>query len=272
VAFYLFLAYVVAVILAVRMENSFVFYGLTEEQGWASLPEDENWEDVSLISADGTKIHALWWPRDGADGALLFCHGNGGNVSHCQYIARSMRDVLNVSVLVFDHPGYGKSEGHPSEAGCYAAGEAAHRWLTQEKNHPVPPEKVILWGESLGGGIATDLAMRHPYRALMLYRTFTSVPDVGQRMFPWLPVRWVARTRFDNLSRLPHCRGPVLFTHAVDDDLIPIEQAEALYAAAPEPKYMYWEEDAHHHSAFPVEFLVKAKQFLEKVEAQENER
>jgi fermentation-respiration switch protein FrsA (DUF1100 family) len=268
--FSLLAAYLAILIMLMWFETQMVYLASTAEQSWNNPPAETSWQDIDLVSSDGAKIHAWWCPHDGADGALLFCHGNGGNLSHRGPFIQHLQKVYNVSVLIFDYPGYGKSDGSPTEAGCYAAAEAAHTWLTRTKDDPVPPERVHLWGESLGGGVAIELASKHPYRALFLVRTFTSLPDVGQRMYPWLPVRWVMRNRFDNLSKLPRCKGPVMFTHGDADELVPFRQAERLYEAAPEPKYFYLQEGADHNTPFPEEFFLKAKAFLDEVESDRN--
>src|SRR5262249_37238925 len=149
------------------------------------------------------RIHAWWIPQPGARGALLYCHGNAGNLSHCARLALLLKQALGESVLLIDYPGYGKSEGQPNEPGCHAAGDAAHEWLIQVQK--IPPERVILFGTSLGAAVATDLASRRPHRALVLVRAFTSAPDMAQHLYPFLPARWLTRSRFDSLARIGGC-------------------------------------------------------------------
>jgi fermentation-respiration switch protein FrsA (DUF1100 family) len=216
---------------------------------------------VDLRTPDGTRIHAWWLPCPGASGALLYCHGNAGNLSDRGLVVRYMGPALRESVLIVDYPGYGRSAGTPTEAGCYAAADAAYDYLTGTRR--VPPEQVVLYGESLGGGVVVDLASRRPHRGLVLVSTFTTIPDVGQRLFPWLPVRWVMRNRFDSLAKIGRCRGPVFVVHGTADGLVPVAMGRRLFEAANEPKAFFPVEGAG-HNGLPIEsFLPKLRQFLD---------
>lgn len=216
------------------LERHLVFRPCSPAQAW-NPPVEADTQDVALISSDGVRLHA-WWlpPRDAAAGAILVAHGNGGNLSHRGQLAADLRRATGAGVLVFDYPGYGKSEGQPTEASCYAAGEAAFHWLTTTAH--IPAGRIVLLGESLGGGVVVELATRHDHRALVLVFTFTSLPAAAKYHYPFLPVYTLMRTRFDNLAKIPQCRRPVLLVHGTADRVIPITHSEALYAAAHEPK------------------------------------
>src|SRR5207244_2824131 len=118
-------------------------------------------QDVTLALADGTKVHARWAPNPRAVGALVYCPGNAGNLEQRGRLVKETYDALGESILIFDYPGYGRSEGTPSEAGCYAAGQAAYDWLVREQK--ISPGRIVIFGESLGGGVAVDLASRQPH-------------------------------------------------------------------------------------------------------------
>ena len=263
---FLVLAYGVIVLMLMLLENMLVFRPSSAKQFWADPPEGIVCEEMYLKTTDGTKIHARWFPKQGASGTVLLFHGNGGNLSHRRQIIVELQNTFDSSVLIFDYPGYGKSSGSPSEAGCYASAEAAYHWLTVEKKDPESSEKVIFWGMSLGGGVAVEMASRHPYRALCLNRTYTSLPDVGQGQYPWVPVKWLMRNRFDNLAKLPSLQGPIIFSHGKKDTLIPFHHAESLFAAAQDPKISIWDADGDHHTPLPPEYFREAKAFLEKIE------
>ncbi len=205
----------------------------------APPPADVAVEDVTLTSADGTPLHAWWGAPPGwkpADGAVLFCHGNGGHLAWRAGVLRSWLPT-GQAMLLFDYPGFGKSAGQPSEAGCYAAGDAAFAWLTDVQG--VDPGRVLLYGGSLGGAVAIDLATRRRCRALFLVSTFTSFPDMAQKVVPWVPGRWLVRNQFNSLAKIGSVRVPVFIAHDRDDGLIPFSQAERLYAAAHEPKRFF---------------------------------
>jgi fermentation-respiration switch protein FrsA (DUF1100 family) len=242
-------------------ENWLVFRPTPASQDWQKLPSPDT-QDVQLTSADGTRIHAWWCPAKDSDLALLYCHGNAGNLSHRGISIVKLREKIGASVLIIDYPGYGKSEGTPTEKGCYAAADAAYAWLTDEKKYP--PKKILLYGGSLGGGIVTDLASRKEHRALILDKTFTSLPDVAADLYWWLPApkRLLMTNRFDNLSKIRSVRSPVFIAHGTADELIPYPHGERLFAAANEPKRFYPIPGLGHNESLPDELFTSLKEFL----------
>jgi fermentation-respiration switch protein FrsA (DUF1100 family) len=253
------IAYLCVLAALMVMEDRLVYHPIPAAEEWRAAP-NERVQDVELHGADGTRLHGWWYPQEGARGAILFCHGKYGNVSQYGKTILELGQGLGESVLIFDYPGFGRSEGRPSEAGCYAAADAAYDWMTREQQ--VPAERVVLYGESLGGGVAVDLASRRPHRALVLVKTFTSLPDVGQNLFPWLPVQWVMRNRFDSLAKIGRCERPVFVAHGTDDDLVPFALGQRLFAAAREPKAFFPVQGAGHNDGLEGAFLPELQQFL----------
>jgi uncharacterized protein len=232
--------YVGVLIVLLWLENWFLFTPTTAAEDWRPPPEGLHVEDVSLRSKDGVALHAWWatpqrWQPE--DGAVLYCHGSGGNLSGRGEAVKLWVKALRLPVLIVDYPGYGLSEGTPTEAGCYAAGDAAHDWLT--KTMGVPGHRIVLLGGSLGGAVATDLAVRRPPRALVLIAAFTSFPDMAQKSYPWLPARWLVRNQMDNLNKIGKVKSPVFIAHGTADSLIPFSQGERLFAAANQPKRFF---------------------------------
>ncbi|MCI0705757.1 MAG: alpha/beta hydrolase, partial [Planctomycetia bacterium] len=163
-------------------------------------------------------------------------------------------------VLLFDYPGYGKNAGKPTEASCYAAGEGAYKWLTDEAK--IAPNRIILCGESLGGGTAVELATKHDHRALVLIYTFTSLPAAAKYHFPFLPTYTLMRTRFDNLSKIGRCTRPVFFVHGTADRVVPFSHSEQLFAAANEPKHFVRLEGVDHSMLLGEPFTSELVKFL----------
>ena len=126
----------------------------------------------------------------------------------------------------------------------------------------VSPERLLLFGKSLGGGVAVDLARRRPHRALVLAKTFTSAPAVGQGLYPFLPVSLLMRNRFDVLTKLRDCHGPVFIAHGTADTLIPFAHAERLFAAANEPRHFLAMPGVDHNDPFPADFWPTLREFL----------
>jgi pimeloyl-ACP methyl ester carboxylesterase len=250
----LVLSYGSAMLLLMLFENT-ILYRPKRPTALESVPADVRAQDLWLSTATGITIHACWLPCPGARRALMFCHGNTGR--HPQ-VARLIQG-LKLSLLLFDYPGYGVSGGEPSEAGCYAAADAAYDWLRAQ----VAPERIVIAGQSLGGGVAVDLASRRTHGALVLFKTFTSVPDVAHYQCPLLPARWLAHNRFDNLAKVGRCGGPTLIAHAENDDLVPLSQAQELFGAACEPKSLCLLPGCGHRGSFPGDFLEMLKTFLD---------
>lgn len=241
-------------------ENRLAFAPARAGVSWAD-PPDPAVQDVWLAAADGTRLHAWYLPGHRDAGAVLLSHGNAGNVSGLGPMVAGLRRHLGRAVLAYDYPGFGRSGGAPTEAGCYAAGDAAYRWLTADRNHP--PGRVVLLGESLGGGVAVDLATRHDHAALVLVSTFTSLPDAAGYHYPWAPCRTLMSNRFDSLAKIGRCRRPVFVAHGTADGVVPFGQGERLFAAANDPKRLLAVEGAGHGVAFGDRLGAELKRFLD---------
>ncbi|MCB0210042.1 MAG: alpha/beta hydrolase, partial [Anaerolineae bacterium] len=158
----------------------------------------------------------------------------------------------------------GQSEGSPSEAGSYLDAEAAWHYLTEERR--IAPEKIVIVGRSLGGGVATWLAQHQSAAALVLESTFTSIPDMAAHQYPFLPVRPLTRIRYNTLARLPHIDMPLLIVHSPADDVIPYEHGRQIFQAAAEPK-QFLEIQGDHGSGFLTSgeiYALTFKTFVEK--------
>jgi fermentation-respiration switch protein FrsA (DUF1100 family) len=198
------------------------------------------WEDISFAAADGTRLNGWYFPAQTnspyASVAVLLCHGNAGNISHrLDYYDLLLQ--LGVSVFAFDYRGYGRSSGSPSEEGTYLDAEAAYRWV---HDRGFGATNIIALGESLGGAVVSELALRVPLAGIILVSTFSSIPAIGKELFPFLPVNWMCTIRYDTSSKLPRLKIPVLLMHSRNDTLIGYHHAEKNFAAANEPKFL-WE-------------------------------
>lgn len=189
-----------------------------------------SYSDLEIASGEG-RLHGWSIPPASGDHWVLFCHGNGGNISHRLEVARLLHE-LDLGVVLFDYRGFGQSRGEiTSEADLLQDGEAAYHWLASRT------KSILIYGESLGGGVASHLAHSKPCQGLVLQSTFTRLTDQAQELYPWLPVRWLSRFRLATVDRLPSLRCPVLVMHSRQDDLIAFHHGQALYAAAAEPKH-----------------------------------
>jgi fermentation-respiration switch protein FrsA (DUF1100 family) len=258
----LVIAYLVTIAVLLFLERKLIFRPVAAAEHWLA-PPNPLVQDVELRIEDGTKIHGWWcpvadWSPD--QGALLYCHGNAGNLSWRAGAIAQWQKEMHLSVFIFDYPGFGRSEGSPSEEACYAAGDAAYDWLAKTRH--VAPESIILYGKSLGGGVAIDLATRRPHSALVLAKTFTSMPDEAQKVCPIMPARWLVRTQFDNLSKIKKCTQPVFIAHGTTDGLIPFSFGQRLFEAANEPKQFCAMEGVDHNDPLTAEFYQSLRAFL----------
>jgi pimeloyl-ACP methyl ester carboxylesterase len=187
------------------------------------------YEQVEIKTSDGELLHGWFVPAPGERAVVLFFHGNAGNISHRLDTLRIFNS-LDLSVLIFDYRGYGLSSGRPSEQGTYEDAQAAWRHLVDTRG--VSPDRIILFGRSLGGAVATWLAAQQPPGALIVESAFRSVPDLAAEIYWFLPVRSLARIEYPVERLVREVSAPVLIVHSRDDEIIPFSHAEALHAAA----------------------------------------
>ena len=207
-------------------------------------------EDVAFATQDGVRLHGWYCPVPRPRCVFLMMHGNAGNITHRVDRIMAWQHLLNVSVFVFDYRGYGRSAGQPNEPGVYHDARAAYHWLTADKG--IAPDDVVFFGESLGAAVALQLATEVPPRALILESPFTSAVEIGQRAFPWLPVRWIMRNRFASIEKIGRYHGPLLIIHGPQDTVIPLAMGQTLFAHANEPKRFYPVTGADHNEVAVV--------------------
>jgi uncharacterized protein len=182
---------------------------------------------------------------------LLICHGNAGNLSEFDRpVHYAGLRGLGLSLLVFDYRGYGESGGFPTESGLYHDADAAYRYLREQLG--VPASRIVIFGHSLGSAVAVDLASRAPSAGLIVEGALTSATDRGAELYPYIPVRWIAASRFSSLEKIGRVTVPKLFLHAQRDEVIPLAHGRRLYDAAPQPK-TFIELRGGHGDAFEVD-------------------
>lgn len=232
--------------------------GLRYEEVWLPVTQQNRTE----------RIHAWWIPaRATATGVVLHLHGNGINMG--ANIGQAHRfHQLGLSVLLIDYRGYGRSEGKfPHEQQVYQDAEAAWHYLTQVR--AIDPQHILIYGHSMGGAIAINLASQHPQAAgLIVQSSFTSMQDM---------VDWVARyrifptgllltQRFSSIQKVPRLQMPSLFIHGLEDDEVPAQMSQKLYAASPQPKQLYLVPNAGHNDVGEIggaEYLQALQQFVQ---------
>ena len=234
-----------AILLAVFQRH--LIYFPTQE--YEAVPTDIGiaYEDVTFTAADGVRLAGWYVPRESATGAIIFFHGNGGNISHRLHAIQSLH-AQGLNVFIIDYRGYGRSKGKPFEDGLYLDAEAAWQYLTQTRGES--PARIALFGESLGGAVAIELAVRHTPAALVVESTFTSMAELAKVHYPYFPVKLIVREKYDSIGKIGQVRCPVLVLHGSDDELVPLDMGKALFAAAPEPKRFIETPGGHNEAGF----------------------
>lgn len=204
-------------------------------RAWVGTPDQLGmaWESVQLETGDGVLLDAWWVPARNPRAALLFFHGNAGNISHRLHSIRQFHD-LELSVLIIDYRGYGRSEGRPSEEGTAKDARAAYEWMLRYSGFPA--EQLVVFGRSLGAAVAAELVREHSSAALILESPFRSVPDLARSLYPWLPLGPLIRYRYPTERYVSDISVPILVIHSPDDELVPFSHGRAVYEAAESPR------------------------------------
>jgi fermentation-respiration switch protein FrsA (DUF1100 family) len=218
-------------------------------------------EDAWFEATDGVHLHGWFAQAEQPRAVVLYAHGNAGNITSRREVLRFFRDQLRASILVFDYRGYGRSQGSPTEAGILADARGARRWLARREG--IAEGDIVLLGQSLGGGVAVDLAARDGARGLILENTFTSLPDVGASYFKLVPVHWLMSMRLDSLARIRDYHGPLLQTHGDADTTVPFELGKRLFEGANEPKQFICVPGGGHNDPPTRDYLVALDRFLD---------
>ncbi len=218
-----------------RLVNAFLYFperSLSGAPGAVGLA----YEELRFAAEDGPELHGWWVPGQRQGPAILFFHGNAGNISHRLDILRRLYDRVGLSVLIFDYRGYGKSSGSPSEEGLFADARAARALL---RARGWDRDGVVLYGRSLGAAVALHAAVEDPPLGCVLEAPFTSLEDMARLHYPVLSqlvMPWV-RGRYANLAAVRRLASPALFLHGDRDGVVPIGMGWRLFDACPAPKW-----------------------------------
>ena len=253
--------YLVVLLLLIFLENSLIFPAPKYPTGeWQ--PADLTFEDVYFNSEDGTRLHGWYVDHPNPKSHVLFCHGNGECVSYLTALLNRYHHEFGVSIFAFDYRGYGRSEGSPYEHGVLADGHAAQTWLAEKAG--IQLSEIVIVGRSLGGAVGVDLASHNGARALVLERTFTKMPEVASRLYPFLPVKMLMKTQFDSARKIGSYKGPLLSSHGTDDQIIPFELGKQLFEIATSENKQFVEEPGlGHNDPYSEEYLNALGNFLE---------
>lgn len=221
------------------------------------------YEDIFFNTKDKVRLNGWFIPADNPRGTLLFCHGNAGNMSHRIEIIEIFHKV-NLNVFIFDYRGYGRSQGSPSEKGLYRDAQAAYKYLLGRGD--IDKEAVVVYGKSIGANVAVDLASKVKAAILISESAFTSAYEMGKKLFPFLPIKWLISIKYDALTKIKDISIPKLIIHSQDDEIVPFKLGEKLFEAAQEPKEFYKMSGGHNEAVFMAreEYRDRVDNFLGK--------
>ena len=218
-------------------------------------------EDVVITTEDGERLVGWWKPPQPGRALLVYFHGNGGSLWNRRERARLLTESGR-GLLMISYRGYSGSTGSPSEEGLRVDAEAAYRFVSRYE-----PKRIVLYGESLGTGVAIRLASREPVGGVILDAPFTSIADVAQPLLRFVPVGLLLRDTFRSIDRIAEIRSPLLVMHGQRDGVIPIALGERLFAAAVEPKRFLRLAGVDHVSVLESGGLAAVESFLAEVES-----
>jgi uncharacterized protein len=273
----IFMAYLVVCLFVYFQQPKYIYapsHVIEKTPALYNLPFDDVWLPVATNKNE--RIHGWWIGSNHPDGrVLLYLHGNALNVGANVYAASGFQKA-GFSVLLIDYRGFGRSKGRfPNEKRIYEDAATAWNYLVQQN---IAPSQIYIYGHSLGGAVAIDLAVKHPQAAgLIVESSFTSIQRVvvAQKLFKFFPVKLLLTQKFESILKVPHLKMPVLFIHGIDDSTIPAFMSKELYAVAPRPKELILVPGANHNNVgeiAPSKYLKAVHSFIEVVSNRQTQR
>ncbi|TRD11266.1 alpha/beta hydrolase [Erythrobacter insulae] len=214
-------------------------------------PLTPGYQDVTLTTSDGLALRSFY--REAREGlpTIVYFHGNAGTLEAAS-VSNAVFADTGFGILMVEYRGYGGNPGDPTETGFYRDGDAAIAWL---KKNDVAPNQLVIVANSIGGGVGTEMALRHNPAALVLIAPFTSLPDAAQDNLWWLPARLLVREQYDNAAKIPQLNLPILIQHGTADRVVPYEHGRALSQLSPRADFQ-----SHEGSGHGLSFTTRSKE------------
>ena len=190
---------------------------------------------------------------------LLIFHGNAGDLSNRIYKLNEL-NKLDINILLISWRGFSGNKGSPTEKNLYDDAEAAIKWLNEKK---VKNDKIILYGESLGTGVAVEMGKRYSFNSLILESPFTSIENSAKIYYPYLPVKLLLKDRYDSINKIKMIKSPILIMHGKKDDVVPFDMGQKLFEEANQPKHSYFTTTDDHMMEFNYKLINEIKNFIE---------
>jgi hypothetical protein len=239
-----------------------LLYPASDRRTTAAEAGLSGFQDLVLTTPDGERLVAWWKPPQPGKAVILYFHGNGGSLWNGRFRAQALT-ASGRGLLMISYRGYSGSTGAPTEAGLHTDARSAYDWVAQSYE----ASRFVVYGESLGTGVAVRLASEQPLAGLILDAPYTSTADVASLTYWYVPVSWLMLDQFRSLDIIEKVKAPILILHGTEDRTIPFAFGERLYAAAPEPKRFVRIEGGNHARNLEQGGMAAVADFLAAVEA-----
>ena len=216
-------------------------------------------EKIKVTTQDNIQLVA-WYHKKNLNNykTILFLHGNAGSLENRIHKINHFKD-MNINFLIIAWRGFSGNNGKPSEQGLYEDGKSAINWITEKQ---VDEKNIILYGESLGTGVATHLAQNKSYAGIILETPFTSMIDAAKTFYPYIPVNLLLKDKFENYKKIKNINSPILIMHGEVDQIVPFTMGKKIYELANEPKYSYFTKYDNHMMEYDEKLVFALKSFL----------
>tara|TARA_B100000963_G_scaffold356347_1_gene376286 strand:+ start:928 stop:1728 length:801 start_codon:yes stop_codon:yes gene_type:complete len=255
----LIIAYIIVVIFIYFYQRNLLY--LPSENNYQNDKIQFNYDEVFLKVNDEIKLKSWLIKKDlKRYKTLLIFHGNAGDLSNRIYKLNEL-NKLNLNILLISWRGFSNNKGSPTERNLYEDAETAIKWLNEKQ---VKNEKIILYGESLGTGVAVEMGKKFNFNSIILESPFTSIENSAKIYYPYLPVSLLLKDKYDSISKIKMVTSPILIMHGEKDDVVPFYMGKELFEKANNPKHFYFTPDDDHMMEFNSKLLNEIKKFIEK--------
>ena len=255
----LIIAYIVLIIFIYFYQRNLLYH--PSENNYQNDKIQFNYDEIFIKVNDEIQLKSWIIKKDFKKlKTLVIFHGNAGHLSNRIYKLNELYK-LDINILLISWRGFSGNKGSPTENNLYADAEASIKWLNKAG---VKNNQIILYGESLGSGVAVEIGKKNKYNSVILESPFTSIEDSAKIYYPYLPVRLLLKDRFDSISKIKMINVPIFIMHGKKDDVIPYSMGKKLFEKANNPKYSYFTSDDDHMMEFNPSLLQQIKVFIEK--------
>ena len=252
-------AYLVALVFIYFYQRNLLYH--PSENNYQNDEIQFDYEEVNIEVENEIKLKSWLINKDFKKlKTLLIFHGNAGDLSNRIYKLNEL-NKLEINILLISWRGFSGNKGSPTEKNLYKDAEAAIKWLNKKN---VSNNQIILYGESLGTGVAVEMAKKNDFNSIILESPFTSIENSAKIYYPYLPVRYLLKDRYDSISKIKMVKSPIMIMHGEKDDVVPFSMGKKLFEKANNPKHSYFTSTDDHMMEFNPELLKEIKNFIEK--------